>query len=329
MPPPLSRSNTISPVQLAQSIRDRSVLARAITLVESSLASDRRDSAVLLSSLPAPPARGTLRVALSGPPGVGKSSLLERLGLELIGRGSRVAVLAVDPSSKRTGGSILGDKTRMEDLARHPDAYIRPSPSRCVLGGVARATSSAIHLVEAGGYDKVLVETVGVGQSETIAADIVDLFVLLISPAGGDELQGIKRGIMESADVIVVTKADGDLLPSARSTMADHTRAVTLLPPRIPGWKQQVLCASAVTGQGIKELADVLDTFQAEMTRSGVLHQRRAAQNETWMWEAVKAGVADALKESKDVAEMAASVREGKTSPWAAADTVVEKFLKK
>ena len=207
---------------------DRRALARAITLVESARPDHRAEALALLDALRTP-RREALRIGLSGTPGVGKSTFIEAFGLMLTGQGLKVAVLAVDPSSTRSGGSILGDKTRMERLSRDPLAFIRPSPSQSQLGGVARRTREAVALCEAGGFDIVLIETVGVGQSETVVAELSDLFLLLLAPAGGDELQGVKRGIMEMADLILVNKADGELKPAALRTVADYAGALQLL----------------------------------------------------------------------------------------------------
>ena len=198
---------------------ERRALARAITLVESARDDHRTQALALLQALPKD--RQSLRIGLSGTPGVGKSTFIESFGMMLVGLGKRVAVLAVDPSSARSGGSILGDKTRMDRLAREPFAFIRPSPSQTHLGGVTRRSREAVSLCEAAGFDVVLIETVGVGQSETVVAEMSDLFLLLLAPAGGDELQGVKRGIMEIADMILVNKADGDLKPAATRTCAD------------------------------------------------------------------------------------------------------------
>ena len=213
---------------------DRRALARAVTLVESTRPDHRDQARGLLETLRGA-GREALRIGLSGTPGVGKSSFIEAFGAMLVARGLRVAVLAVDPSSARSGGSILGDKTRMERLSRMPEAFIRPSPSATHLGGVARRTRDAVALCEAAGFDVVLIETVGVGQSETVAAEMCDLFVLLLAPAGGDELQGVKRGIMERADLILVNKADGDLKAAATRTVADYSGALHLLVGQDPG----------------------------------------------------------------------------------------------
>ncbi len=260
---------------------DRRALARAITLVESTRADHRATARKLLETLGTPP-RPALRVGLTGTPGVGKSSFIETLGLMLTGRGLRVAVLAVDPSSTRSGGSILGDKTRMERLARAPGAFIRPSPSQTALGGVARRTREAIRLVEAWGADVVLVETVGVGQSETMVAEMTDIFVLLIAPGGGDDLQGVKRGIMEMADLILVNKADGPHQSEAVRTCADYAGGLRLLRPRPgdpPDWPR-ALTVSALTGAGLEAAWSAVEALAAARTRSGALDARRRQQAE-------------------------------------------------
>ena len=229
---------------------NRRALSRAITLIESSRPDHRARALRLLDSLPACEA---LRIGLSGTPGVGKSTFIEVFGKMLTGQGLRVAVLAVDPSSARSGGSILGDKTRMETLSRDPNAFIRPSPSQAQLGGVARRTREAVRLCEAAGFDVILIETVGVGQSETLVADMTDLFILLLAPAGGDELQGVKRGIMEIADLVLVNKADGELLTTARRTVSDYAGALRLLRkrPQDPEGFPKALAVSAYTGDGL------------------------------------------------------------------------------
>lgn len=236
---------------------DRRALARAITLVESGRADHRAQAAALLERL-AVAGRQALRIGLSGTPGVGKSTFIEAFGMMLTAQGLKVAVLAVDPSSARSGGSILGDKTRMERLSRDPNAFIRPSPSQAHLGGVARRTREAVSLCEAAGYDVVLIETVGVGQSETLVADMSDLFILLLAPAGGDELQGVKRGIMEMADLILVNKADGDLKPAAMRTVADYAGALRLLRkrPQDPAGFPKALPVSALAEEGLKAAWD-------------------------------------------------------------------------
>ena len=230
---------------------ERRALARGITLVESARDDHRTQATALLAALPRD--RQALRIGLSGTPGVGKSTFIESFGMMLVGLGLRVAVLAVDPSSARSGGSILGDKTRMERLSREPAAFIRPSPSQTYLGGVARHTREAVALCEAAGFDVVLIETVGVGQSETVVAQMSDIFVLLLAPAGGDELQGVKRGIMEMADVILINKADGDLKPAATRTCADYSGALRLLRkrPQDPDGFPKAMMVSALTDEGL------------------------------------------------------------------------------
>lgn len=271
---------------------DRRALARAITLVESRRA-DHREQALGLLHLAGRSGRQALRIGLSGTPGVGKSSFIEAFGTLLTGQGLRVAVLAVDPSSARSGGSILGDKTRMERLSRDPLAYIRPSPSQAELGGVARRTREAVVLCEAAGFDVVLVETVGVGQSETMVAGMVDLFLLLLAPAGGDELQGVKRGIMEMADLILVNKADGELLAPARRTCADYAGALRLLRkrPQDPPGYPRALCVSASEGTGLAEAWATMQSLADWRKGQGLLAASRAAQARNWFEEEVRQGL--------------------------------------
>jgi LAO/AO transport system kinase len=309
---------------------DRRALAQAITLVESRRADHREQARALLDEL-LPRTGRSLRIGLSGAPGAGKSSVIEALGVHAIDAGHQVAVLAVDPSSTRSGGSILGDKTRMSDLGRRPEAFIRPSPSGGTLGGVARRTREALLLCEAAGFDVVLVETVGVGQSEVAVADLVDLFVLLAAPGGGDELQGIKRGIMELADLIVVNKADGDLLPAARRAAADLGNAVHLLRPKRDGWVVEVLLASAVEGTGIPELWERLESGIATLRSSGALDDLRAAQAVSWMWAEVRDELdARLLKSKRTVAlgrKLEQSVARLQVSPSQAATQLLDDIL--
>ena len=270
---------------------DRRALARAITLVESGRADHRTQATALLEALGT--ARQALRIGLSGTPGVGKSSFIEAFGKMLTGQGHRVAVLAVDPSSARSGGSILGDKTRMERLSRDPLAFIRPSPSQAQMGGVARHTREAVALCEAAGFDVVLVETVGVGQSETMVAELTDLFVLLIAPAGGDELQGVKRGIMEMADLILVNKADGDLQAAATRTRADYAGALRLLRkrPQDPDGFPKAMCVSAAEEAGLAEAWEEMQALIAWRRESGHFAARRAEQARRWFEEEVRHGL--------------------------------------
>jgi LAO/AO transport system kinase len=312
----------------AEAIRagDRRVLAQGITLVESVRPDHRAEAVALLEEL-LPTTGGAARVGITGQPGAGKSTFIEALGLHLVEAGHRVAVLAVDPSSTRSGGSILGDKTRMGELARSDRAFIRPSPSGRTVGGVARRTREALLLCEAAGFDVVIVETVGSGQSDVAVADLVDVFVLLVPPAGGDELQGIKRGIMELADVVVVTKADGDLVPAANRTAADHRHAVHLLHGADP---PPVVSCSAFSGEGIDEAWTAIAGLHDQRAASGEQVERRSAQARSWLWEEVRESLLDELQTDPAIADLApeleARVTEGTLSPAAAAAELLETF---
>lgn len=313
----------------AVSAGDRRALAQAITLVESTRPDHRATAAELLDGI-LPRTGSAIRVGISGPPGVGKSTFIEALGSYLTHAGHRLAVLAVDPSSSRTGGSILGDKTRMETLARDGNAFIRPSPSGGELGGVARRTREAMLLCEAAGFDVVVVETVGVGQSELAVADLVDLFVLLASPSGGDDLQGIKRGIMELADLVVVTKADGDLANAARNAAADLQRAIHLLRPKYQGLSTETLLVSSPAGIGIAEVWSVVTSAHAHLRASGQLDAIRADQARAWMWDEVRAGLTDRFRTDPRVtpalAALETAVRAGDIAPTAAAQQLLDTF---
>ncbi|MFQ5971256.1 MAG: methylmalonyl Co-A mutase-associated GTPase MeaB [Alphaproteobacteria bacterium] len=316
---------------LADAVRggDRRALARAITLIESRRADHRAEAARLLERL-LRFGGGSVRLGISGAPGVGKSTFVETLGLHIIGQGHRVAVLAVDPSSRITGGSILGDKTRMDELARAPEAFIRPSPSAGTLGGVARRTREAILVCEAAGFDVVLVETVGVGQSETAVADMVDFFLLLLSPAGGDELQGIKKGIVELADLVVVNKADGELEGVAIAAAAEYTAALNLL-RRDPGrGAARVLTCSAREGMGIAEVWRQVEDIARAATASGERDARRARQSGAWMWrevdESLEAAFRDHPAVARELERLERRVRDGEITPTAAARKLLEAF---
>ena len=302
---------------------DRRSLARAITLVESARA-DHREQALALLSLLRGLDRQALRLGLSGTPGVGKSTFIESFGCRLTEAGKRVAVLAIDPSSARTGGSILGDKTRMERLSRDPRAFIRPSPSQSQMGGVARRTREVVALCEAAGFDLVLIETVGVGQSETMVAQMCDIFLLLLAPAGGDELQGVKRGIMEVADLILVNKADGDLKPAAMRTAADYAVALRLLRhrPQDPPGFPKVLPVSAETGDGLAGAWDEIASLAAWRRENGHWQARRADQSRGWFEEEVRQGLLARLSREpmKGVLErLGQEVAGGQRTPEAAA----------
>ncbi len=271
---------------------ERRALARAITLIESARDDHREQAVELLESVKGA-GRQALRIGLSGTPGVGKSTFIEAFGVMLTGQGKRVAVLAVDPSSTRSGGSILGDKTRMERLSRDPNAFIRPSPSQTALGGVARRTREAVMLCEAAGFDIVLIETVGVGQSETMVADMSDLFILLLAPAGGDELQGVKRGIMEIADMILINKADGDLLPAATRTCADYAGALRLLRKRAqdPDGFPKAMLVSALSGDGLETAWEEMQTLTQWRKENGHWDAMRARQARHWFEDEVRLGL--------------------------------------
>ena len=308
--------------------QDRRALARAITLIESTRADHRAQAAALVNRLAAG-GRQAIRIGLSGTPGVGKSTFIESFGSMLTGFGLRVAVLAVDPSSARSGGSILGDKTRMERLSRDPNAFIRPSPSQSHLGGVARRTREAVALCEAAGFDVVLIETVGVGQSETVVAEMSDLFILLIAPAGGDELQGVKRGIMEMADVILVNKADGDLKPAATRTCSDYSGALRLLRrrPQDPDGFPKAMMVSALHEDGLRHAWEEMTTLTTWRRENGFFDGRRAGQARYWFEQEVRHALLAQLDEASARTRMealAARVADGAISPGQAAQEMLE-----
>ena len=306
---------------------DRRALARAITLVESARDDHRAEALALLEALGS--TRQAVRIGLSGTPGVGKSTFIEAFGLMLTGMGKRVAVLAVDPSSARSGGSILGDKTRMNLLARDPMAFIRPSPSQTQLGGVARRTREAVALCEAAGFDVVLIETVGVGQSETVVAQMSDLFVLLLAPAGGDELQGVKRGIMEIADLILVNKADGDLKAQATRTCADYAGALRLLRkrPQDPDGFPKALTISALESEGLSKAWGEMQALLDWRRAAGVWDDTRARQRGGWFQDEVRHLMLAQLQSDPGVRDAMARaetcVAAGETTPEAAAARIV------
>jgi LAO/AO transport system kinase len=308
---------------------DRRSLARAITLAESTRADHRHLADEILEAL-LPFTGGATRVGVSGPPGVGKSTFIEAFGVHVIEQGHRLAVLAVDPSSRRSGGSILGDKTRMAELSHRPEAFIRPSPGGGHLGGVARRTREAMLLCEAAGFDVVLVETIGVGQSEVAVAAMVDLFALLVSPGGGDELQGIKRGIMELADLVIVNKADGDLAPAAGRTRADYASAVHLLRPKWHAWATEVLAVSSLQGTGIDEVWVAIERFCAAVGADGELALARAGQATAWLWSEVGDALLDRFRADRTVAALLpgveADVAAGRIAPTRAARQLLGAF---
>ena len=309
---------------------DRRALARAITLAESTRADHRREADALLTEVL--PATGhARRVGISGSPGSGKSTLIEALGLQVVDGGHAVAVLAVDPSSTRSGGSILGDKTRMGELTQRADAFVRPSPTGGTLGGVARRTREAMLLCEAAGFDVVLIETVGTGQSEVAVEGMVDCFLVLVGPAAGDELQGIKRGIIELADIVAVTKADGELARAAETTAAEYGSALRLLRPKHPEWTPGVVRCSALTGAGIPELWACVEALLDALIASGGLARRRAEQARSWLWGEIGAALLERVRSEPTVAELTRRLEEeavaGQILPPVAAERVLTAFL--
>ena len=319
-------------VALADGVLDRSrrALAQAITLIESTR-NDHRAAASALLERVIPYAGKSMRLGISGAPGVGKSTFVEALGNHVIDAGHRVAVLTVDPSSAISGGSILGDKTRMEKLSRRSEAYIRPSPAGKTLGGVTRRSREALILCEAAGFDVIIVETVGVGQSETKVADMTDMFMLLLLPGAGDELQGIKRGIMELADLILINKADDDLLALADRATAEYRNALRLLQPRSANWEVAVQTCSARDGTGIAEAWEVALRHREMLDASGQFTARRAAQARDWMWSEVNENLITALQSDpgvrKQIPALEAAASEGRIPPTIAARQLLEIFL--
>ncbi|TSB35248.1 methylmalonyl Co-A mutase-associated GTPase MeaB [Streptomyces sp. NBC_01525] len=304
----------------------RAWIARAVTLVESSRADHRAAAQRLLVAL-LPYSGAARRVGISGVPGVGKSTFIDALGSRLTGAGHRVAVLAVDPSSSRTGGSILGDKTRMARLATDPAAFVRPSPTSGTLGGVARATRESIIVMEAAGYDVVLVETVGVGQSETTVADMVDTFVLLTLARTGDQLQGIKKGVLELADLVSVNKADGPHERDARAAARELSGALRLLQPPDAAWTPPVLTCSALEGTGLDELWERVEQHRALLESTGALAERRRAQQVEWVWTMVRDQLVDRLRHDPEVRRIAPDVEREVRSGMLTATLAAERLL--
>jgi GTPase len=330
MPIPPTADQPITDLAAAVRRGERRAVARAVTLVESTRPDHRREAEALIAAL-LPATGGATRIGITGPPGAGKSTFIERFGLDGIARGRSIAVLAVDPGSARGGGAILGDKTRMGELARSPSAFIRPSSSGVRLGGVARRTREAILVCEAAGFDTVLVETVGAGQSETTVAAMVDMFLLLLPPAAGDELQGLKRGIVELADLILVNKADGELLDHARRAAADYANAVHLIRPPHEEWQVAVRPVSALTGSGVDEVWDAVGRFRAALEATGAWARQRAEQAQAALWTEIGDGLLERFRAAPAVAaRLAASEREvgaGTRTPAAAARDLLAVFL--
>jgi LAO/AO transport system kinase len=313
--------------RLAGAVRagDRTILSRAITLVESKRADHRRAAAALTQEL-LPFTGKAVRVGTTGAPGVGKSTLIDALGSMLTSQGRKVAVLAVDPSSRRTGGSILADKTRMARLANDANAFIRPSPSAGTLGGVAAKTRETMLLCEAAGYDVVLIETVGVGQSELAVADMTDFFLVLVLPGAGDELQALKKGVVELADMIAVNKTDGDNLARARVAAAEYGAALNILTSASPNWTPPVVTCSARTGDGIEDLWGKILDHRERLTASGELAARRGAQQVKWMWTMLEERLFAPLHSDRAIksalSRIEADVAAGLTAPAAAVEEI-------
>jgi LAO/AO transport system kinase len=311
---------------------DRAMLARAITLVESRKREHRDAAKTLLDAvLPlADPVRSTARrIGITGVPGVGKSTLIDAFGTMLTAKGHKVAVLAVDPSSSRTGGSILGDKTRMARLAVDPRSFIRPSPSGGVMGGVGRMTRETMLLVEAAGYDVVIVETVGVGQSEVMVAEMVDVFLVLALPGAGDELQGIKKGVLELADLIAVNKADGDNRLRAEQAAAHYRRALSILEPVTPDWRPPVMLLSALEGEGLAQLWRTIEQHRAILERAEALVAKRSEQQVRWLWQLLQAGLEDRLRHelAGELGAFEQAVGRGETTPGSAAEELLARLF--
>ena len=309
---------------------NRRALSKAITLVESTRPDHRQQADELLAAL-MPHTGNSFRIGITGSPGVGKSTFIEAIGETIIARGQKLAVLAIDPSSSRSGGSILGDKTRMETLTQNEHAFIRPTPAGKTLGGVARRSFETMLLCEAAGFDVVMVETVGVGQSETRVADMTDMFLLLLSPGGGDELQGIKRGIMELADLLIVNKADGTQETLAKRTASDYRNALKLLRPRHINWIPPVETCSALEQSGITEVWDILSKYQQFLNDNELLVPQRRDQMRAWMWSQVSEGLTEALHKDETmtntIRETENEVLEGRLPASTAANRLIETFL--
>ena len=317
--------SVINPNSIRQG--DRRAMAKAITLVESTHPEKLDQGQTLLEEL-LPDTGKSLRIGITGVPGVGKSTFIEAFGMRLIEAGHQVAVLAVDPSSPITGGSILGDKTRMQQLSSHPQAFVRPSPSSGVLGGVARNTREIMLLCEAAGYDVIIVETVGVGQSETMVASMADLFLVLMLPNAGDELQGIKKGILELADLIVINKADGDQKTLAQRAVREYRNALQLLKPTRASWKAKVLQCSALEQTGLVELWEVMQDFREMLKTSGEWEEHRSHQSVRWMWSLIDEELRQSFRKHSqiqaDIPRVEKAIRQGKQLPTRAARSLLE-----
>jgi LAO/AO transport system kinase len=309
---------------------DRRALARAVTLVESTRPDHRAEAERLVEAL-LPHTGSATRIGISGPPGAGKSTFIERFGLDGLARGRKIAVLALDPAAKRGGGAILGDKTRMTELSRAPGAFIRPSPADAAMGGVARRTRETILLCEAAGFDTVIVETVGAGQSETTVAEMTDMFLLILPPAAGDELQGLKRGIIELADLVLINKADGELVDHAHRAAADYANALRLIRPSVPGWEPPVRTVSALVGTGVDAVWDDIARFRAVLEASDDWARRRAEQARGALLVEIGDGLLAQFRAAPVVAarfaEIEREVKEGVRTPADGARLLLRTFL--
>jgi len=306
--------------------KNRRIVAKTITLIESSLPSHQEMAKAIVDAL-LPHAGKAVRIGITGVPGVGKSTYIESFGLQLVKQGHRVAVLAIDPSSSKSGGSIMGDKTRMEKLSLEQQAFIRPSPTGGTLGGVARRTRETIVVCEAAGFDVIIVETVGVGQSETTVASMVDFFLVLMLAGAGDELQGIKKGVLELADAIAINKADGDNIQNAQKAKIEYEKALNLLTPSSKNWSPPVLTCSAVTMDGIEDIWQTILNHKKKLEISGELREKRRGQALDWLWALVEEGLKDRFYRNpnveKSLPQIIKAVEKGKTAPTIAADTLL------
>lgn len=326
-----SRKKPFTTAELLKGIRrgDISLLSQAITLIESSLLRHQSDAQELITAC-LPYTGRSFRLGITGVPGAGKSTFIEALGKHIIDRGGKLAVLAIDPSSERSKGSILGDKTRMEELATRPEAYIRPSPSGGTLGGVARKTRETIILCEAAGFDNIFVETVGVGQSETAVHSMVDFFLLVMLAGAGDELQGIKRGIMEMADAIVINKADGNNIQKARRAQAEFTNALHLFPPSPSGWVPRVQTCSSLYFSGIQEIWEMVLAYRTHVSGNKYLEKRRQEQSRYWMYETLREGIYHQVfndpEMQQELQKHEKAIEEGRITSFMAATSILNKF---
>lgn len=329
----ISRKKVLSPSYYTKGIADgnRVILSQAITLVESELpAHQSLAHQIVENCLAITSSKSTLRIGITGTPGVGKSTFIESLGKLLVNQGHKIAVLAIDPTSQNTRGSILGDKTRMGDIAGSSSVFIRPSPAGSSLGGVARKTRETIILCEAAGFDKIIIETVGVGQSEIAVHSMVDVFLLLLLPGAGDELQGIKRGIVEMADILSINKSDGDRVKMAKQAKKEYENALHLLPPQANGWLPKVLVSSGLNAEGVENVWEVIGNFESHVKSRGAFTARRQEQAIYWMRETVSRAIEYAFYEHKEIkalyARLEKAVKSGEQSPFSAAEQLLQLF---